>query len=338
MADTKIEWTDSVWNPVTGCTKVSDGCRNCYAQRMAQRLKDRHGYPADDPFRVTLHPERLEEPLRWRKRRRVFVCSMGDLFHEAVPSAYIARVWQRMRDVGGGLDALGHTWIVLTKRPARMRSWLANCGNGGGRGWITHNGDDPTSHGGTGIIVGDAHRWPLPDVWLGVSAEDQATLDERVPLLLDTPAAVRFVSLEPLLGPVDLRSGTVDRLTGQATWLPGVGSPADRRVDWVIVGGESGPCARTCDVAWIRSVVRQGREAGVPVFVKQLGRTCRMSRGDAFQPVACGAGWNANKPGGNQGEVQFVDLKGSDPTEWPEDLRIREWPAAGRDVVEVEDA
>ena len=304
MGDSKIQWTDSVWNPVTGCTKVSEGCRNCYAERMAKRLRGRCGYPEDDPFRVTLHSDRLEEPWRWRKRRRVFVCSMGDLFHKEVPSAYIARVWQVMRDVGGGPDARGHTWIILTKRPARMRSWLANCGNGGGRGWITHNGDDPTSHGGTGIIVGDAHRWPLPDVWLGVSAEDQATLDERVPLLLDTPAAVRFVSLEPLLEAVNL-----DASIYRACRLP---ESEGWGLDWVIVGGESGPCARTCDVAWIRSVVRQCRETGVPAFVKQLGSCSRKT----FTPGL----------GVRDYDLALTDPKGSDPTEWPEDLRIREWP------------
>lgn len=275
---TKIEWADAVWNPVTGCTKVSEGCRNCYAERMARRLAGRLGYPADEPFRVTLHPERLAEPLRWRKPRRIFVCSMGDLFHEDVPDAFIAQVWHRMH------LAQEHTFLVLTKRADRMRSWVSHCGDAQALGWITHNGTPPAkAYAGTGIIVGTHRAWPLANVWLGVSAEDQRSADERIPLLLDTPAAVRFVSCEPLLGPVDLYGGDPDpRLGGTVAgrglslepfWLPedDPSGPPRPCVTWVIAGGESGPGARPCHPDWVRSLRDQCQAADVPFFFKQWG-------------------------------------------------------------------
>lgn len=234
---TKIQWTDETWNPITGCTKISPGCRNCYAERMAKRLAGRCGYPADDPFAVTIHLDRLRQPSRWRKPRRVFVCSMGDLFHEDVPLLDIWRVF----DVMEAADR--HTFQVLTKRPQRMAQ--------------------------------ASPPQPLPNVWLGVSVESRDQLD-RIDALGDTPAHVRFVSFEPLLGPIH----NVD-LTG---------------IDWIIIGGESGPGARRCSVVWFRDLVRRARAARVPVFVKQLGSY----------------GWR--------------HPAGADPSEWPEDLRVREWP------------
>jgi len=176
---TRIEWTDVSWNPVTGCSKVSRGCQFCYAERMAKRLAGRGGYPAENPFAVTLHPERLDEPLHWRKPRRVFVCSMGDLFHKDVPSGFITEVFAVM--------ALcpQHTFQVLTKRPERMAEYLAD-------------EDLPDYIDTMACNYGACHanldgRWPLPNVWLGTSVEDQATADERIPHLLRCPAAVRFV-------------------------------------------------------------------------------------------------------------------------------------------------
>jgi protein gp37 len=178
-----IEWTDATWSPVTGCTKVSEGCRHCYAETMAKRFwGDRHFGD------VQCHPDRLEQPLRWRKPRRVFVNSMSDLFHPAVPDDFIDRVFAVM--------ALcpQHTFQVLTKRPERMRAWF----DGGEHLRMTRcfrNFQHYTKP------VGP---WPLPNVWLGVSVEDQATADERIPVLLDTPSALCFVSAEPLLGEIDL--------------------------------------------------------------------------------------------------------------------------------------
>jgi len=242
---TKIEWADAVWNPVTGCSKVSAGCAHCYAERMATRLAGRAGYPKENPFAVTLHPGRLDEPLHWRKPRRIFVCSMSDLFHPNVPDEFIKKVWNRMA------CAAWHTYQVLTKRPERMVSLL--------RGFL-----------------------PLPHVWLGTSVEDQPTADNRIPHLLRCPAAVRFVSYEPALGPVGLHSlalsgakpsGFIDALGNQS----GEFSFQSHRIgdlpslDWVIAGGESGPKARPAHPDWFRSVRDQCQAAGVAFFFKQWG-------------------------------------------------------------------
>lgn len=191
MNKSKIEWTEVTWNPVTGCTKVSEGCRNCYAERMSKRLAGRCGYPKDEPFRVTLHPEKLDEPLKWKKPRRIFVNSMGDLFHEDVPDDFLDRVFAVMAHATCATCA---TFLILTKRPGRMQQYLSSLDRKDKIGrWL-----DTVGH-------YRAVAWPIPNVWLGVSVENQATADERIPLLLQTPAAVRFVSCEPLLGPVDLR-------------------------------------------------------------------------------------------------------------------------------------
>lgn len=229
---TKIEWTDTVWNVVTGCTKIASGCKHCYAARMANRLRGRCGYPADDPFRVTLHPDRLEQPLRWRKPRMVFVCSMGDMFHNDVPDYFIAAVFGVMAATPQ------HTYQVLTKRPDRMRDLLSRI-----------NTDD--------------------NVWLGTSASTQKDFDANVPLLLSTPAAVRFVSLEPLLEPIDLVDMIGPYNATDDTAL--MGDSRNRGLDWVIVGGESGPRARPMHPQWVRAIRSQCVEAGVPFFFKQWG-------------------------------------------------------------------
>jgi len=243
MGRTKIEWADAVWNPVTGCSKVSEGCRNCYAERMAKRLAGRCGYLAEEPFRVTVHPERLEEPLKWRKARRVFVCSMGDLFHEGVPDKMVHEVWDTMAQ--SSLHT-GSIFMLLTKRPERMK-------------WIMEN-----------VFV------PLPEILHGVSVEDQPTADERIPFLLDTPAAWRFVSYEPALGPVDffhIQTDVVEinTLTGEyGVYRPLQGKDGPK-LDWVIAGGETGPGARPAHPDWFRSVRNQCQAAGVPFFFKQWG-------------------------------------------------------------------
>lgn len=191
MGKTKIEWTEYSWNPVTGCTPASEGCQNCYAKRMATRLKGRYGYPEDEPFKVTLHPEKLKEPLKWKKPRRVFVCSMGDLFHEQVPDEYIAKVWEVMS------NASQHTFLVLTKRPQRMKDFLARLG------WYIHDRDGYPME----AVLDEGGKYTLKNVWLGVTAENQQRADERIPILLQIPAAVRFVSIEPMLGPVVIIDG-----------------------------------------------------------------------------------------------------------------------------------
>ena len=178
MGATKIQWVDAVWNVTTGCTPCAKGCERCYAQRMAKRLAGRFGYPADEPFRVTLHPDRLDEPLRWRKPRRVFVCSMGDLFHASVPDEFIERVFETMR------EASHHEYLLLTKRPERYAEYWE---------WRRH------------VWLNDRTTcvWPS-NVWAGTSCSTQADLDRNVPYLLRCPATIRFLSCEPLLNAVDL--------------------------------------------------------------------------------------------------------------------------------------
>jgi protein gp37 len=257
VAQTKIEWTDSTWSPVTGCTKVSAGCTNCYAERMAMRLAGRAGYPAENPFAVTLHPDRLNEPLRWRKPRRVFVCSMSDLFHKDVPFEFVRRAWAMM------LAAPHHTYQVLTKRPERMAEFF-QWNDEPGQPWCV----EPSRE----------------HIWLGTSVENQATADERIPHLLRCPAAVRFVSYEPALGAVDFRPGN---------WLPPLGGGPKANMfrpwenpgpplDWIIAGGESGPHARPAHPDWFRSVRDQCAAAGVPFFFKQWGEWRPPLRGEEF--------------------------------------------------------
>lgn len=259
MSKTKIEWATHTWNPITGCTPVSEGCQNCYAARMSKRLAGRYGYPEDNPFRVTFHPERLEEPLHWRKPRMVFVCSMGDLFHEDVPFDFICKVWNVMR------YARNHTFMLLTKHPKRMLEWfqaVQEWSEYGQGSYMIFGGGKPKSYGGDGIIVGKAKRWPLPNVWLGVTAENQQRADERIPILLQIPAAKRFVSVEPMLGPIDLIQSAGIEITDVGTF---------GLIDWCIVGGETGPGARPMHPDWARSLRDQCQEAWVPFFFKNWG-------------------------------------------------------------------
>lgn len=292
---TAIEWTHppgykgETWNPVTGCTKVSAGCKHCYAEGVA------HRWWGDRKFTdVRCHEDRLEQPIRWRKPRCVFVNSMSDLFHEDVPDEFIARVFQEMRCAGK------HYFLVLTKRPERMKAFLEGCSNAGNLGWITHNGTPPKSYGGNGLIVGTNKTWPLPNVGLGVSVENQATADARIPLLLRTPAAMRFVSYEPALGPVDFRADP-EWLSGEMGYLKG-----GPKLDQIIVGGESGPGARPFNVEWARNTVRQCKAAGVACFVKQLGANVHET-------------WLTNPK-------DFRSRKGGDPSEWPADIRVQQYP------------
>jgi len=216
MANTKIEWCERSWNPITGCSKISEGCKHCYAERMSKRLAGRCGYDKDEPFKVTFHPDKLDEPLRWRKPSRIFVCSMGDLFHEGVDDGLLCRVFDVMA------VAEHHTFLTLTKRPARMREFFARCVHGN-----------------------------FQNLWLGVTAENQQRADERIPILLQIPAAKRFVSVEPMLGEIDI--------TKYLTQL-----------DWVICGCESGSNRRTCQTEWIRDLKNQCISVGVPFFLKQM--------------------------------------------------------------------
>lgn len=293
MADnTHIEWTDATWNPITGCTLVSDGCRHCYAATLAAtRLKHhpsraglaRINAAGEAKFtgEVRLNEKWLDQPLRWRKQRHIFVCAHGDLFHESVPNEWIDRVFSVMA------LAPQHTFQVLTKRPDRMREYVKAQSEiiergeflGSSLASAARNASRAFGHLAWMNAPLSVHGWPLPNVWLGTSIEDQDTADDRIPHLLATPAAVRFVSAEPLLGPVDLRivqargsSRVQNCVTGRSfskTSLERL--PDGPRIDWLIVGGESGPHARPMHPDWVRSMRDQCQSAGVPFFFKQWG-------------------------------------------------------------------
>jgi protein gp37 len=264
---TGIQWTDATWNPVTGCTRVSEGCRNCYIERTPPfRMAGRKFINGSTG--VQLHPDRLGQPLRWKQPRRIFVNSLSDLFHEAVPDEFIARVFSVMA------LAAGHTFQILTKRPERMQQWATDeaaralvIAASGKADWKA---------------VRWPYAWPLPNVWLGVSVEDQKTADERIPLLLKTPAAVRFVSYEPALGPLNLRlyMPVIER---------GRGGPirSSGGLDWLICGFESGPKARPGHPDWARSVRDQCVGAGVPYLFKQWGEWAPYSQMKSGETPGC---------------------------------------------------
>lgn len=285
MAETsKIEWTDATWNVVTGCEKVSPGCDNCYAETFAERWRGIPGHHFETGFDVTLRPERLDLPLKWRKPKRVFVNSMSDLFHKDIPDSYIAQVFATMARTPQ------HTYQILTKRHGRMRSLVGSLIDGG-QSLLEAAPDEQTAEALYGTV------WPLPNVWLGVSVEDQKRADLRIPALVDTGAAVRFLSCEPLLGPVDL---TAWMPAGHASWRcqgcrrfysgplqpncpdcgseglwtgshTGNGRPNGQPIGWVIAGGESGRGARPMSPDWARDLRNQAQAAGVPYLFKQWG-------------------------------------------------------------------
>lgn len=305
--NSKIEWTDATWNPITGCSVVSPGCTNCYAMKLAgtrlQHHPSRAGLTRDSKAgpvwtgEVRLNEDWLDQPLRWKRPRRIFVCAHGDLFHESVPDQWIDRVFAIMA------AAPHHTFQVLTKRAARMRQYFSD---------VTRLRERMlTAAALTFPIPWAVERrmgrlpLPIPNVWLGVSAEDQQRADERIPDLLATPAAVHFVSAEPLLGPINLLGGGLNE-HGQPRagyyWMAerqcDVCSMADQLgkdrdlyshpincgwrnaqiggnsigIDWVIAGGESGPGARPMDAAWARSVQAQCMASGVAFFMKQMSK------------------------------------------------------------------
>lgn len=291
MAETtNIQWSEATWSPITGCSILSSGCMNCYAMRLAGTRLKHH------PSRVGLtqpskngpvwtgelrfNEQWLDQPRRWRRPRMIFVCAHSDLF--LAPPAWVERVFAVMR------DAPQHTYQVLTKRSALMEKFMR------------------------GVA-------PLPNVWMGVSVENQEMADDRIPDLLATPAAVRWVSYEPALGPVDFttapardRAGWLCPMAGDHQLQPIHADHRGARLDWIVIGGESrqNKEARDFDLAWARKTVADCRAAGVPVFVKQLG-----SNPVDSSLVIEGAP-----------AVRLRDKHGGDITEWPEDLRIREWP------------
>lgn len=327
MADTSIEWTDATWNPVVGCSRVSAGCMNCYAERFAHRgMAEQHRgltqLSSSGPQwtgEVRFLSEKLGEPLHWRKPRKVFVNSMSDLFHDSLSNEQIAAVFGVMA------SAPSHTFQVLTKRPRRMLDWFEWVDGRGhdGRSMFPHDSQDwrigqllavtlrqlgriDGSRPGTrasGWQDFDPRRapWPLPNVLLGTSVEDAASARARIPFLRRCPAVAHFLSMEPLLEHVELDERCLE-------WQP-IGPDAEGEsqllppIRWVIVGGETGNGARECDLAWVRSIVRQCRAAGVACFVKQLGA----------KPV----GW------AHDGRPPVL---GGHIDSWPEDLQVRQFP------------
>lgn len=258
---TGIEWTDATWNPVRGCSRVSEGCRNCYAERVAARFGG-PGLPYEGlalngkwTGNTRLVAEHMDDPLRWRRPRRIFVNSMSDLFHESLTFEQIDEVFSIM------LAAPRHTFQVLTKRPARMLAYCHRLAR-----FTQH---DPESYRAFDLAraIGPDPVWPAPHVWLGVSVENQEAADERIPLLLQTPAAVRFLSCEPLLGPVNL--GLLG--TMPASMTGGDYVMVHQRLHWVIAGGESGNGARPMEAAWARALRDECAAASVPFFFKQWG-------------------------------------------------------------------
>jgi len=293
-----IEWTEATWNPTTGCDRVSPGCDNCYALTLAKRLKgmgsrkyQRDGDPrtSGPGFGLSVHSDVLGQPMRWREPRRIFVNSMSDLFHDQVPDRFVADVFAVMS------IASQHTYQVLTKRHARMRSLLSST-----RFW--HLVSRARSVRGFPSLPWTGELEPLPHVWLGVSVEDQKWADIRIPALLETPAAVRWISAEPLLGPVDLAKWLTygcPQCERHGAWTDGRSARAGDEVDeywcqtcgaeapltacippglsWVVCGGESGPGARPMNPSWARGLRDQCASAAVPFFFKQWG---------AWEPLA----------------------------------------------------
>lgn len=313
MADSKIEWTDAVWNPTSGCTRASAGCDHCYAFTMTKRLAAMgqtkyQGLTGKGHFNGVMktHDDELQKPLRWKKPRRVFVNSMSDLFHDGVPFEFIDKVFSIMA------ICPQHTFQVLTKRPELMAEYLTTIGqdcrelSSWDRGsrlaqWCT---DSLSPQQNQNLYDTSSAGWweskRMPNVWLGASVENEEQCDERIEHLTKCPAAVRFVSFEPLLESVD----------------PGFRNWADSEkygIHWAIIGGESGHGARPCHVRWVRLLVEDCQLAGVPCFVKQLGANCVGAFDDNHQRTT--------------GRLHLSDRKGGDWNEWPADLRVREFPS-----------
>jgi protein gp37 len=353
MADSEIQWCDKVWNPVRGCRRVSPGCEHCYAERQAHRFSG-VGQPYEGLTKLTKRgpvwtgvarfvPEMLDAPLRWKRPARIFVNSMSDLFHSDLTNEQIAAVFGIM----GGCQR--HTFQILTKRPERMKSWFDWIASKAGdmEFGLLHDACGQLSH----IIDPGDHdidaaptrfdeameelmgvRWPLPNVWLGVSAEDQEAFDARIEHLMACPAAIQFLSLEPLLGPINIERFLYRASRFDYIWNNAPMSHDDHNErQWVIVGGESGPGSRPCDIAWIESIVEQCRTAGTKVFVKQLGARPYDSnyQHGVYAPHDRRTPTGPDGAGGTMaiGNLMLLkDRKGGDMEKWPSKLRVREMP------------
>jgi len=318
---TKIQWTEATWNPTRGCSRVNQDCDNCYAMREAHR-HDHVGGAYEGLTRIgkrgvdwsgVVRPihDKLDLPLRWKRPRMVFVNSMSDLFHPSLSNEEIAAVF-------GVMSACPqHTFQVLTKRPERAAEWFGWFSRGHGRDdtadvaitcalgvhelnqYVTRNDKDVDDEPGAwDDLIENPPEWPLQNVWLGISAGHQKALDEFTPELLRCPAALHWLSLEPLLEALDI-----------SEWLPNDDpDTGESQIRWVVAGGESGNGARVCDVSWLEELRDACALARVPFFLKQLGAVASMLTED----------------GG--GELTLAHRKGGDIYEWPESLRVREFP------------
>jgi len=325
---TAIEWTDLTWNPIVGCSKISEGCRNCYAIPQAYRnaaiaqklenpgrlayyegLTEKRSGRTEWTGKINFVPDALNIPLQRKKPTKFFVNSMSDLWHESVTDEQIAEIWAVMQATPE------HRYQVLTKRPQRMLHWITEYWGG---------------------IWRASRNKILPNVWVGVTVEDQKSADERIPLLLQVPASVRFLSCEPLLGEIDIDRAMYPN-GGNSTFGFTDGFGEEAFLQWVIVGGESGHNARPCNIEWIRSIVRQCQAAHVPVFVKQLGSVpiirkytleeYHAQKSPEFEfPEGTLFGNKTGDPLLNGLQVLLQDRKGGNITEFPEDLKIREFP------------
>lgn len=377
MADSKIEWTDKTWSPIRArvkdnareialergwvdllsivskmrghvgphCEQISPGCHNCYSLTNNGRCLPNNGtgLPFDKRSRelvdIFVDEKILMQPLHWKAPKKIFVENQSDLFGKWVPF--------EMADKVVAVMALTpwHTYQVLTKRAERMLDYLSSDLRKMAVGYASDDISDS-------IPCGLLKQWPLPNCWLGVSAEDQKRADERIPLLLQTPAAVRFVSYEPALGPVDFKKISlspdgdvwVNALTGQSYTYHAIGGLMKAslwfKLDWVIVGGESGPGARPFDLQWARDVRRQCKDAGAAFFMNQVGAVpimpgCRQNHWDwgcRQNHWDWGGAWGHTPKFSNYSEhppmwrVHLKSKKGGDMEEWPEDLRVRQFP------------
>jgi protein gp37 len=355
-AKTNIEWTDASWNPIAAflrrdivvdgktfpkgtrgwlCTKVSPGCANCYAERINFRLGNGLGYVRASLDDIEWGLVNLDDPLRWKRPRMIFVCSMCDLFHEWIPNALIDQVFAVMA------LARHHTFQVLTKRAFRMKNYLSDPETPARIAWrmgeivspidLRKRLDMSLINAGARVAEGftSGKGWPLPNIWPGVSAENQEELDRRLPDLVATPAAVRVISAEPLLGPLDL-IGAWQRLSDKLRDEQIVSPRPVRKVtreestaalhyvlNQVIAGGESGPNSRVCRLAWLRSLKQQCADANVAFFVKQLGGNLT---DEDLDECARASGRSMHHK------------KGGDWSEWPPDLRVRQYPEPARSL------
>lgn len=270
MADhTKIEWTEATWNPITGCSVVSAGCKNCYAMKLAGTRLQHHPSRAgltqntqNGPVwtgEMRFNEQWLKQPLQWKRPRKIFVCAHSDLFHESVPDEWIDRVFAVMA------LAKQHTFQVLTKRPQRMLDYMNRLGKSAKLLDVAARTIGYTFEFEGVYLI----SWPIPNVWIGVTVENQETANERIPLLMQTPAAVRWISAEPLLGAIDLLATPAGdimcRCDGCTKMTP------ETRLDWVVCGGESGSNARPMNPSWAQALRDQCKVAGVPFLFKQWG-------------------------------------------------------------------